>query len=250
MNICKIKDINIGDGQPKVCLPIVGKTKEEIIRQAKLFKNITYDLVELRIDYYENILNSQAVITLLNELKTVIDKPILFTYRSLKEGGQVQLTDNQYIELIKNVCQSQLIEIVDIELLSGNQLVYQLVDIAHKNKIKVLISNHNFVFTPHNEEMKKTLEHMEIMNGDILKIAYMPTCEKDVLRLMDVTLEMSQKMTKPIVTMAMGELGKISRISGMLTGSAMTFACLKNASAPGQISLADIQHVLGVLYYD
>ncbi|MEG0367239.1 MAG: type I 3-dehydroquinate dehydratase [Coprobacillus sp.] len=250
MNICSVKDVNIGEGKPKVCLPIVGKTNEDILNQAKSFKDLSYDLVELRIDFYENILDNQKVISLLNDLRIMIDKPILFTYRSLGEGGQIQLTDDQYIDLVRNVCESQLIDIVDVELLTGNQIVYQLVEIAHVHKIKVLISNHNFDLTPDNNLMRQTLEHMEIMNADILKIAYMPVNKKDVLRLMDITLEMSTKLTKPIVSMSMADIGKISRVCGEFTGSTMTFACATYASAPGQIEVNDVNKILEVLHHD
>ncbi|MEG0593043.1 MAG: type I 3-dehydroquinate dehydratase, partial [Coprobacillus sp.] len=221
-----------------------------ILNQAKSFKDLSYDLVELRIDFYENILDNQKVISLLNDLRIMIDKPILFTYRSLGEGGQIQLTDDQYIDLVRNVCESQLIDIVDVELLSGNQIVYQLVEIAHVHKIKVLISNHNFDLTPDNNLMRQTLEHMEIMNADILKIAYMPVNKKDVLRLMDITLEMSTKLTKPIVSMSMADIGKISRVCGEFTGSAMTFACATYASAPGQIEVNNVNKILEVLHHD
>lgn len=250
MSICTVKDINIGDEKPKVCLPIVGASKQDILLQAESFKNINYDLVELRIDFYDNVLNYQEVIILLNELKKIVDKPILFTYRSLREGGNIQLSDDQYIELIRSVCESQLIDIVDVELLTGNQIVYQLIEIAHTNQMKVLVSNHNFELTPDNNTMKQTLEHMEIMNADILKVAYMPLNQKDVLRLMEVTLEMSSKLSKPIVSMSMGDIGKISRVCGELTGSAMTFASAGKSSAPGQIAVSDVNKVLEVLHHD
>lgn len=250
MNICSVKDINIGEGKPKICLPIVGKTNKDILKQAESFKDLNYDLVELRIDFYENILDDKKVISLLKELRGMIDKPILFTYRSLKEGGEIQLTDDQYIQLIRIVCESQLVDIVDVELLTGNQIVYQLVEIVHVHKLKVLISNHNFELTPDNHFIRQTLEHMEIMNADILKVAYMPIHQKDVLRLMDVTLEMSSKLTKPLVTMAMADLGKITRVCGELVGSTMTFACASYASAPGQIEVSDVNKLLEVFHHD
>ena len=41
----------------------------------------------------------------------------------------------------------------------------------------------------------------------------------------------------PIITMSMGALGAVSRLSGEAIGSAMTFANPGKASAPGQVSL-------------
>ncbi|MEG0368119.1 MAG: type I 3-dehydroquinate dehydratase [Coprobacillus sp.] len=250
MNICQVKNLEIGNGKPKICLPIVGRNNEEIFTQAKSFQLYSYDMVELRIDFYENILDENELLQLLKQLKTIISQPLLFTYRSKKEGGEIQLTDQQYIQLIQCACESHFIDLVDIELMSGNTLVYQLVEIAHKNNVKVIMSNHDFEKTPSVSDMMNTLEHMEILGGDILKIAVMPQSYKDVIALLNVTLEMSQKATKPIVTMSMGQLGAISRISGELTGSAITFASAGKASAPGQIGVSDMQVILEAIHHD
>lgn len=250
MKSCIVKDIVIGEGKPKICLPIVGQTDQEIMEIAQSFKELEYDLVELRIDFYNNILNDQCLLQLLKQLRAVIDKPVLLTYRSLKEGGQIQLSDEQYLHLIDIACQSQMIDLVDIELMSGNTLVYHLVEIAHQNSIKVIMSNHDFHQTPSRSELIERFEHMEILNADIYKIAVMPQSYKDVIELLNVTLEMSHKMDKPIVTMSMSQLGVISRITGELTGSAITFASAGKASAPGQIGVQDMNILLEAIHND
>lgn len=250
MKECKVKDIIIGKGKPKVCLPIIGKTNADILQQANQLSLKKFDVLELRIDFYEDVLNKEAVINILNDLRCIIRQPILFTYRSLKEGGQIQLTDLQYKELVEYVCQSQLIDLIDIELDSGNILVYQLVEIAHKYNIKVVISNHDFDKTPDKEELIDKLERMDAFDADICKIAVMPNYKEDVIRLLEVTTMMSSRFNKPLITMSMGKLGVISRISGELFGSALTFACNELASAPGQINVDDMNFILEVLHYD
>ena len=174
----------------------------------------------------------------------------MFTYRSLREGGCVQLTDQTYIQLIKTVCETQFIDLVDIELMSGHQVVFQLLDIAHQNQIKVIMSNHDFEKTPTLLEMKERLEKMEILGSDILKIAVMPNSKKDVLNLLHLTMEMSEKLSKPLITMSMGQMGVISRICGELVGSAMTFASAGQASAPGQIAVEDMNLLLEAIHHD
>lgn len=250
MQVCKIRNIMIGEGKPKVCLPIVGHSDDEIINIVDSFKDLSYDLVELRIDFYQSLLNDTSLLCLLNILRKKLQCPILLTYRSLREGGEIQLTDEQYFHFIKTVCESHLIDIVDIELMSGNTLVYQLVDIAHQNDVKVIMSNHDFQKTPSYLDMVERFEHMEILGADIYKLAVMPQTYKDVISLLNVTLEMSHKLTKPIVTMSMGKMGVISRISGELTGSAITFASAGQASAPGQIAVEDMNIILEAIHYD
>ena len=53
MNTIKIRDIEIGAGAPKIIVPIVGITKEDIIEEAKTFDSIPVDVVEWRADWFE-----------------------------------------------------------------------------------------------------------------------------------------------------------------------------------------------------
>ena len=246
---CRVRSMTIGEGKPKICLPIVGKNDQEIIEQANSFAVYLYDLVELRIDYYEDIHDKHKVLNILKKLREIIAHPILLTYRSLREGGEIQLSDQEYLDFVTYTTQSDFIDMIDIELMSGNELVFQLVEIAHKNHKKVVMSNHDFEKTPDKQELEERIEKMEILGGDILKIAVMPTCKKDVMDLLVLTAEMSERVNHPLVTMSMGKLGKISRISGGLTGSAITFACVGKASAPGQINVVDMQNILKVMHY-
>ena len=248
MKICQVRQLTIGEGKPKICVPVVETTTEKIIQQIQQLQDC--DLIELRIDFYENIHDFKQVHELLLQVRQQTNLPLLLTYRSLKEGGHIQLTDQEYLSLVQTACQSGCVDIVDIELESGNMLVYQLVEIAHQNHIKVLMSYHDFEKTPTVMEMKERLEKMEIMGADICKIAVMPFSYKDVIQLLNTTMEMSQKLTKPLVTMSMGKIGKITRIVGELVGSSITFASVGQSSAPGQLTLEDMQTLLEVIHHD
>ena len=76
----------------------------------------------------------------------------------------------------------------------------------------------------------------------------MPENSADVLALLRVT-EMVKKLSgRPLVTMSMGRLGLVSRLSGEVFGSAITFGTVGEASAPGQISLEKLRAVLSLLH--
>lgn len=248
MKICQVRQLTIGEGKPKICVPVVETTTEKIIQQIQELQNC--NLIELRIDFYENIHDLKQVHELLLQVRQQTNLPLLLTYRSLKEGGHIQLSDQEYLSLVQTACQSGCIDIVDIELESGNMLVYQLVEIAHQNHVKVLMSYHDFEKTPAVLEMKERLEKMEIMGADICKIAVMPFSYKDVIQLLNTTIEMSQRLTRPLVTMSMGKIGKITRIVGELVGSSITFASVGQSSAPGQLTLEDMQTLLEVIHHD
>ena len=65
MNIVKVRNVEIGAGVPKICVPIVGITKEEIITEAKSFDSIPVDVVEWRVDWFEHVFEFDKVLDVL-----------------------------------------------------------------------------------------------------------------------------------------------------------------------------------------
>ena len=64
--------------------------------------------------------------------------------------------------------------------------------------------NHDFAKTPEKDEIVRRLRKMQSLDADIPKIALMPTCKRDVLTLLEATLEMSEQYAdRPIITMSM-----------------------------------------------
>ena len=87
------------------------------------------------------------------------------------------------------------------------------------------------------------------MNADIPKIAVMPQNRKDVLTLLAATEEMATNYAdRPIITMSMAGTGLISRLSGEVFGSCLTFGTAGNISAPGQIDALKLRSVLHILH--
>lgn len=120
---------------------------------------------------------------------------------------------------------------------------------AHDFNVKVVSSNHDFDKTPEKEELIRRLCKMQELNADIPKIAVMPTCRRDVLMLLDATLEMTESYAdRPIITMSMAGTGVISRLAGEAFGSALTFGAATKASAPGQIPVNELKQVLDILH--
>lgn len=99
------------------------------------------------------------------------------------------------------------------------------------------------------EVMHHLLYRMATAGSEIVKLAVMPNDNKDLLNLLSVTDEFhSDFPDTPIITMSMGEKGMLSRISGEFFGSALSFASLAQASAPGQLSLADLKDSLEMIH--
>ena len=55
LNTVEVRNIKLGEGIPKICVPLVGKTNEEILEEAKFLKNVKFDLIEWRVDHYKDL---------------------------------------------------------------------------------------------------------------------------------------------------------------------------------------------------
>lgn len=249
-NTVQVRNIKLGEGIPKICVPLVGKTNEEIIEEAKFLKNIKFDLIEWRVDYYENVEDIKKVNEILKELRKQIGNTvILFTFRSKKEGGEKEISKEYYAELNKQISKTKLVDLVDVELFTGDEIVKDVVKTAHENDVKIVMSNHDFFKTPSKEEIINRLCKMQDLDADLPKIAVMPNTSEDVVTLLAATEEMSTKYAKqPIITMSMGSLGLVSRLSGETFGSAITFGAARKTSAPGQISVDKLALILEVMH--
>ena len=231
MNTVNVRKVEIGKGIPKICVPVVGITRDDIIDAACKAKE-TADLVEWRADWYEDVLDFKKTEKMMEELReTLGDIPLLFTFRTLKEGGEKEIEKSVYVKLNEMAVKTGFVET------------------AHLYGVKVIASNHDFQKTPPKEEIVSRLCFMQECGADIVKIAVMPQSKKDVLTLLLATEEMVREHAKcPVVTMSMSEVGVVSRICGEAFGSALTFGAVKKASAPGQLGAEELRMVLKILH--
>ncbi|MDO5519898.1 MAG: type I 3-dehydroquinate dehydratase [bacterium] len=245
-----VRNVAIGEGIPKVCVPIVGRNREEILAAAEEIKTIQADIVEWRVDWFEQVMELKQVKEMAKELReTLTDYPILFTFRTSKEGGERAISVADYAALNKEMAATGYIDLLDVEVFTGNQVVSEIIEEAHRNQVFVVASNHEFTMTPLKEEIVRRLRSMQELGADIPKIAVMPQSTGDVLELLQATDEMSTKYANgPIITMSMGAKGVISRVAGETFGSAVTFGASKKTSAPGQMGVEDLTEVLKALH--
>jgi 3-dehydroquinate dehydratase-1 len=79
------------------------------------------------------------------------------------------------------------------------------------------------------------------LGADVAKLAVMPQDARDVQALLAATAEADRRLSIPLVSMAMGELGVASRVVGFRYGSRITWASAGAASAPGQLPLGQLR---------
>ena len=56
--MAKIGNIVLGQGLPKICIPLVARDEEGINRELYLMVGLDFDIVELRLDYFEGFLDT------------------------------------------------------------------------------------------------------------------------------------------------------------------------------------------------
>lgn len=249
MKTVMLRKVEVGAGMPKIIVPIVAATKEGILAKAKEFQNYVFDVVEWRVDFYEDVFNTEKVLETLKALRAELgERPILFTFRTKKEGGEKEIGMEEYTALNAAVAQSGDADAIDVEIFSGDDVVKKNIENIHAAGKVVVGSNHDFGKTPDKADLLYRLRKMQDMGADIPKIAVMPRCTEDVVTLLDATQEMAGKYAdRPIITMSMGS-GVISRLCGEYFGSSMTFGAVGQVSAPGQIPAEELRDVMGVLH--
>jgi len=250
MDTVWLRDVEVGAGRPKIVIPIVGSTELEILEQIKGLEGNPFDIVEWRADFYCDFLDEAKLLDMLTKLRAALgNTPILFTVRTCHEGGEADLTDQQYTQVNRIAACSGMVDAVDVEALRDEKLALENISAIHGAGVAVVGSNHHFDQTPSEDEIVSRLRAQQKLECDILKIAVMPKTKRDVLTLLSATEQMSTHYAqKPIVTMSMAPMGVLSRLCGEVFGSAMTFGTAGRASAPGQVPAQKLEQVLRILH--
>jgi 3-dehydroquinate dehydratase-1 len=244
MKTVKIRNINLGEVLPKIAVPNVGSNEKEILAAAKDIVAAKPDLMEWRIDYYTDGINDHdKLIETAKKLRsTVGELPILVTFRTKSEGGVQELNEQNYFKLLQTVIEHRLGDAIDIELFHDEVQIKSLLKLAHNYGLVVIMSNHDFEKVPAKDVIEFRLKKMASLGADVPKLACMPHNANDVLMLLEATNEVHNEIDNPLITMAMGDIGKVTRIAGQVFGSSLSFGTVGKASAPGQLSIEDLRN--------
>jgi len=231
-----VRKTEIGSGIPKIAVPIVENNIEGILKQAQMIADSCADIAEWRADHFESLIDSDAVADVLYQLRKILgDKLILFTCRTAAEGGRADLSAEEYRKIVMNAVAAGNADMVDLELAAGETFFDEAMTQAHSRGIFIVASYHNFNETPDADYLENKYRGMHTLGADILKIAAMPLEYEDVDRMMTVCRKIFREIGKPMLAISMGEMGRLTRCTGEVFGSCITFGTLGTASAPGQM---------------
>ncbi len=244
-----VRGLTLGDGTPKICIPLTAADQEELERQTDRLVAGPCDLAEWRADFWQQTDDALWAEHALEYLRSRLgERPLLFTFRTKEEGGERRISMEEYEALNERAAKSGYADLVDIELNRGEERLRRMAEMIHAQGGKAVASFHDFAGTPKCDTLTGLMRRMQELGADVTKAAVMPQSEDDVLTLLEASIRMKlQYADRPYITMAMGRLGTVSRLCGSLTGSAVTFATAGKASAPGQIDAEQVAKLLPLL---
>ena len=171
----KIRNTQIGDGIPKICVPLVAENEKELKTALEELIKSPFDLVEWRADFYKNVEAEQICKGALELIREYLQqRPLLFTFRTAAEGGNRAIEHEAYFSLNRAAAESGLVDLVDVEIYRDEEAARSLAEYLHQRGVFALGSNHDFEKTPCREEIVKRLCRMQELVVDITIIAVMP----------------------------------------------------------------------------
>ena len=218
----------------KTCVSIAESSpnKIKIKLKAALKKS---DYIEVRLDF----LKKEQVPKVLEIIKKDLNK-IVCTLRPKTEGGRFEGNEKERISIIKLISEYNPY-LLDIEYntLKKNK---ELVKYLKSTKTKLLVSWHDFKKTPKNTELQNKIKQMSKFSCNV-KIVSTAKSTDDSTRMLGLY---SKKGKNNLISFAMGDAGKISRILCLYLGSPYTYVSLGKAVAPGQFSIDEVNNIINL----
>ncbi|RXA19791.1 type I 3-dehydroquinate dehydratase [Methanosarcina sp. MSH10X1] len=206
------------------------------------------DILEIRLDLL-GIRDLEIAAGTIEKIKSETRLPLILTNRSSIEGGKWEGDEAGRIRLLTNLLSLENgPEAVDIELSAGKEERNRVIKTAKACGKTVIVSSHDFSKTPTFQEMKTIFEEAFLAGADIAKLAVMPHSMRDVLELLRATLDATET-GGAVCAIAMGKLGKHTRVIAPFYGSVLTYAAVEGtfSAAPGQFQVDEMKKIMELL---
>lgn len=133
---------------------------------------------------------------------------------------------------------------VDVEVESEDDFKNEVIEAARLKNCRSIVSYHDFVKTPVISELEQIMKWCFESGCDIAKIA----CHVDSIEGCSRLLSL-YSCGKPVISIGMGEQGKITRIAAVLLGAPFTYASVDSSrqTAPGQIDSEKLKTIINMI---
>jgi len=215
----------------KTCISIAEKTPAKIKQTLKIGLKKS-DYAEVRLDF----LKVEDIPDALEIIKKDMNR-IVCTLRPKTEGGKFPGNEKERVAILKLISEYTPFYLdVEFNTLRKNA---SLVKYLKTTKTKLLVSWHDFKKTPNSAELKKKMNQISKFSSNI-KIVSTAKSTDDSTRMLELY---SKKGKNNLISFAMGDFGRISRILCLYLGSPYTYVSLGKAVAPGQFSIDEVKKI-------
>jgi 3-dehydroquinate dehydratase / shikimate dehydrogenase len=225
-------------GKSGVCAVVAASTARNALRQVRDALRYT-STIELRLDWLANAAEVRRLVGILRKSKISRRATIIATRRRREAGGKFSGTVTEQLSLLRSAIDAGC-RWVDLEIETVEALPGFTVDL-YTSRARRIVSYHDFRGTPPAAQFARLTRRMaQIRDGacfDAMKIAMHSESLADGLRVVAVA---RQSRSQNVIAVPMGEVAAPVRLLACRFGSALTYAPVEEATAPGQIPLAEL----------
>ena len=240
----------LGGDTPLLCTPLVGRTRERVLAEAASVLRQKPDLIEWRVDFFDAIGDTDAVIETARALRDIVGKRPDHLHPPRGKRGRRADRDRRGGRSSSSTRpwrRRRLVDFIDFEMDNDPEHLRRVRECTRQHEIRLILSYHNVSYTPGLDYLVDRFLEAERLGADVAMVQVMPRNRADVLRLLAATAEADDKTRIPLISMSLGPLGSVSRMVGGLFGSWLSFAVGESASAPGQIPIGDLVTVYDII---
>lgn len=244
----RVGGVTLGEGIPKVCVPVMGKTPLEIREAAARARAAGADLIELRIDSLSPMPSVAEAGAACGAARAGGGLPLLFTLRTSRDGGSGAAEAAPYEALLTGMARSGLCDAIDCELSVGEAAFSRIAQAAHAAGVPLVGSSHAFHVLKDLETPARWLARQAALGADVLKAAVMTSGRVQALEAAWRMARAGEALGRPFIAITMGSEGAVSRVACEALGSCLTFGTAGEASAPGQIPAGALRTALEIVH--
>jgi 3-dehydroquinate dehydratase type I len=217
----------------KICACILPTTGDEAIRLTQKAESQGADFVEVRLD---NLRPHDR----LPDIASSSPLPKIATNRSRIRHGHFSGSETERMESLLSAANAGF-EYVDIELATPR--LWQTVDRLIDSDTRPVLSHHDFEATPTTQQLRRILKKQVVNRAELCKIVTTAKSREDNITILNFLTRARRRAR--IISFAMGELGKPSRILSPIFGGFFTMASVEQAAetAPGQLTIRELKAI-------
>lgn len=238
-NLLKIGDAIRSEKRPLIAVSMQVQNQLELHAFLTDAAYTQADVLEWRIDAWSDL--TTLTDSLISQTIQATERPIILTWRTQDEGGGKRFDAAEYSRIYETAIQAD-VGAVDIEVKLLDRLVH-LVTLAQSNDVTVIGSRHDWTF-PNN--LSTRMHDMLNYPIDVIKYVAMSETEDEANRVLDELKKLTHQTNKPVIAMAMGDVGSFTRLENFANGSQLTFAQLQQSSAPGQLDIQAVHNYFNI----